>query len=488
VEIPVGAMNRVAPLPAPLVVVAGAARALAGGRSAAERLSAYCDYLRDALPAGAVRFHGAVRRTDQVSTGRAAAAAPTITVAVPRPDGREATLEVSDAGRPAAELVPLLDTLAALLAAALGPTDSDEPDPDGALARIHRLTIDALPVGLYVVDRDLRVVLWNRKRETGTQGLRRNDVIGRPVTEVLRGQSPAALEAAFARVFATGEAEVREQEVSSGGEARTYRISRLPVRVDGSVVSHVVTIGEDVTETRAIQRAMYQSEKLAAVGQLAAGVMHEINNPLATIGGCVAAITGRLGPGMPPKVAEYLAIVASEVDRCTGIIEELLDFSRAGRGGTPVTSTDLNAVILRTLELLEHHQRFRRLRVVRALDSALPVIAGNAERLVQAAMAILLNAADATAGTGVVTVRTRVDGGLVVAEFVDDGAGIPADILPRIFDPFFTTKGQGRGTGLGLAVCYGIVADHRGTLTAHSEPGAGTLFRMAFPPEGQGDS
>ena len=106
---------------------------------------------------------------------------------------------------------------------------------------------------------------------------------------------------------------------------------------------------------------------------------------------------------------------------------------------------------------------------------------GNAERVIQAIMAILLNAADATGGRGTVSITTRVDGPWIIAELSDDGPGIPPDILPKIFEPFYTTKGPTRGTGLGLAICYGIVADHQGRLDVRSEPGH-TVFRMALPP------
>jgi len=253
------------------------------------------------------------------------------------------------------------------------------------------------------------------------------------------------------------------------------------MRLDGDAISHVITIGEDVTATRALQRAMQQTEKLAAVGQLAAGVMHEINNPLATIGACVAAISSRLGGAAEPVVREYLDIIESEVVRCTNIVDGLLDFSRAGRGGGALERTDVEAVIERTLYLLKHHQRFRRLQVVREIAPELPAILGNGERLIQAVMAILLNAADATGGRGEVVIRARHEGRFVVIEFQDDGPGIPPEVLPKVFEPFYTTKGPSRGTGLGLAICYGIVADHHGRLEARSEPSRGTTFVMALP-------
>ncbi len=473
-------------LPPPLAVVAGAARTLAGDAPPTERLRTLCEHLRTMLPASEVRLRAGQRRTDEVSASDGGPGAnATFSVTIPWGGERQAVLEVVAPLRPPAELRPILDAVAAMIAAVLPVyVAHQESETPGVDHQLSRLTIDALPVGLYVVDREFRIVLWNRRREIGTQGLRREDVIGRPVTEVLHRQDPDVLRAEFESVFTSGEAYLSEQDVEIGGERRRYRTSRLPVSLDGRTISHVMTIGEDVTETHALQRAMHQTEKLAAVGTLAAGVMHEINNPLATIGACVAAISARIGKSAEPVVGEYLDIIESEVTRCTNIIDGLLDFSRAGRDGGAMEPTDLNALLERTLYLLKHHQRFRRLQVTRELQVELPRVRGNGERLIQAAMAILLNAADASNGRGGVTVRTFADGAHVVVEFHDDGPGIPADILPKIFDPFFTTKGPSRGTGLGLAICYGIVADHRGRLEVRSEPGKGTTFRMSLPRAG----
>ena len=464
----------------PLAVVSGAARAISGPGSAAERFQRLCEHLCATLPADEVRLHAGQRRSDRLAQGNSDPGSAACVVDVPWGSGRHAVLEAVGSRRAPAELRPVLETVATLLAAALPALEDDASDP-GLERALHRLTIDSLPVGLYVVDQDFRIVLWNRKRETGTQGLRRADVLGRPVFEVLHRQSENVLRAEFQRVFATGEILEHEQEVRLGvSGSRTYRTSRLPMRVAGEEVSHVITIGEDVTESRAMQQAMHQTEKLAAIGQLTAGVMHEVNNPLATIGACVAAISARLGSSVEPVVQEYLDIIESEVGRCTKIVDGLLDFSRAGRGGTDQELVDLNALLERTLFLLKHHQRFRRLNVERNFTIELPAVRGDGERLIQAAMAILLNAADATGGRGTVSLTTCRDGPWAVVELSDDGPGIPADVLPRIFEPFFTTKGPSRGTGLGLAICYGIVADHHGRLEVRSEPGQ-TTFRIALP-------
>lgn len=468
----------------PLAIIAGGVRILGSTAPAAERLRQLCEHLRISLPAHEVRLRAGARRADDITVtdGLVGEGATPFTVTIPWRGDRHAVLEVAGATRSPAELRPVLETLATILATVL-PTFELGGDEEAARERkLHRLTIDSLPVGLYVVDDQFRIVLWNRKRETGMQGLRREDVLGRVVQDVLFRQSSESLQGEFESVFQTGETHESEQEVQIGeGDPRIFRTSRIPMRVEGAAVSHVISIGEDVTEKHTIQRMMHQTEKLAAVGQLAAGVMHEINNPLATIGACVAAISSRLGVSAEPVVREYLDIIESEVVRCTNIVDGLLDFSRAGRSVETFEATDLNALLERTLYLLKHHQRFRRLKVIRDFDAELPTIDGNSERLLQAAMAILLNAADATGGHGAVVVRTRVEMGMVVVEFQDDGPGIPPDILPKIFEPFYTTKGPSRGTGLGLAICYGIVADHHGRLDVRSEQGRGSVFRMALP-------
>jgi len=351
--------------------------------------------------------------------------------------------------------------------------------------RFTSLIIDSLPVGLYVIDREYRIQVWNRKRETGTQGLRRSEVMGRRVFEVLTRQSAGQLRAEFDRVFRAGEVQQLEIEVEgqSPGETRYYRISRIPMRLDGDAITHVITIGEDVTDSREVQLRILQSEKLAAVGQLAAGVMHEINNPLATIGACVAAIDARLGESADSTVREYLEIIDKEVDRCTRIVDGLLDFSRP-KEAAPKQPIAVNAMVEQTLFLLKHHQRFRRINVTRELADSPPPVLVNDEQMIQVLMALMLNGVDAMDGGGVLTVRTRQHPHRtdeVLIEVSDTGHGIPAADLPKIFEPFYTTKPPGRGTGLGLSICYGIVEQHLGRIEVDSLPGLGATFRVYLP-------
>jgi two-component system NtrC family sensor kinase len=352
--------------------------------------------------------------------------------------------------------------------------------------RFISLIIDSLPIGLYVVDRDYRIKIWNRQREIGAPGLRRDEVVGRQVFEVLTRQPAEELRADFDRVFETGQILQDELEVKLGGEVRSFRLSKIPMRLEGDEISHVITIGEDVTESRRIQGQIMQSEKLAAIGQLAAGVMHEINNPLATISACVAAIEPRLGALASREktaVAEYLEIIDKEVDRCTRIVDGLLDFSRPK--GKAKGRVILNALVDETLFLLKHHRKFKRLGLVRELDPSLPATLGNAEQLTQVLMALMLNAVDAMDDRrGKLTVRTGRNANHpdeVLVEIEDNGVGIPRADQSKIFEPFYTTKPPGRGTGLGLSICYGIVEEHRGRIEVDSQPGQGSIFRVFLP-------
>src|SRR6266508_3142702 len=317
------------------------------------------------------------------------------------------------------------------------------------------------------------------------QGVSREEALGREVFEVLDRQPRELLRQEFDRVFTTGEIQQVEMESLATGEARYYRITKIPMRLDDDEISHVITIGEDVTDWRRAQQRLTQTEKLAAVGQLAAGVMHEINNPLATILACCEALGLRLGdlPTAERQAQEeYLKIIDTEVQRCRRIVDGLLDFSRPKRGHQrPV---DINAVIEQTLFLLKHHDRFKYLTVDRQLAAGLPAPSADPERLIQCFMALMLNALDAMNARGVLTVRTCVNphrGDEILVDFIDTGAGIRQEDLSKIFEPFFTTKPQGRGTGLGLSVAYGIVEEHRGRIEVESQVGVGSNFKVYLP-------
>ena len=347
--------------------------------------------------------------------------------------------------------------------------------------RVTERIIDSLPVGLYVIDRDYRISVWNKKRETGMQGVSREEAIGRTIFEILHRQPATVLRREFDEVFATGRLQVFQMESMVTGELRTYRLSKIPMRLDDGPVTHGITVGEDVTAWRSAQDRFSQAEKLAAIGTLAAGVMHEINNPLATIAACAESLE-LANENAAEDLLDGLRLIQSEVQRCKGIVDSLLDFSRPKAGDK--TLVNVNDAIERTLFVLKHHTRFKKLQVQVDLDRTLSaVVRANAEQLMQVFMSLLINAMDAMQDRGTVTLRTRwgPDAQSVVTEIIDQGEGIRRADLPKIFEPFFTTKPPGRGTGLGLSICYAIVAEHDGRIEVDSAPGEGSVFRIILP-------
>jgi len=413
----------------------------------------------------------------------------------------------------------------------LDPTSAVMPPPDAEAAqalrtrvaeleaelaaRVHELAeqqrfiervVDSLPLGLYVVDRTYRIQAWNHKRETGLQGISRKRALGRTIFEVLHRQPAAVLKREFDEVFASGRMQQFQMESRATGDVRTYRLSKIPMRLDDAQprqVTHVITIGEDITDWRAALDRTAQSEKLAALGQMAAGVMHEINNPLATIAACAetlglqwtdaaredGATALRRVPAGDPR--ELLRIIDLEVQRCSAIVQGLLDFARP----KPLMheSLDLNGVVRQTLFVLQHHPRVRQVSLVTELESAEVLrVRGDSDRLVQVLMALMLNAIDASPDGARIVVRsyalsTGAPPGASPAcavEVVDEGHGIASGLLPRVFEPFFTTKAPGRGTGLGLSICYGLIMEHGGLLSVDSVVGQGSTFRVVLPADG----
>lgn len=351
--------------------------------------------------------------------------------------------------------------------------------------------IDSMPVGLYVVDREYRIQAWNHKRETGLQGVSRHSALGRTIFEVLHRQPAAVLKREFDEVFASGRMQQFQMESRATGAMRTFRLSKIPMRVDDarpSFVTHVITIGEDITDWRSALDRIAQSEKLAALGQLATGVMHEINNPLATIAACAETLSLQAGDeaaGIPRgDPVELLRIIDLEVHRCKRIVQGLLDFARPKP--VQLDDLDLNAVVRQAMFLLQHHPRRKRVSLVTELEESVPLLVrGDADRLVQVVMALVLNALDASAEGARIVVRSTAirvrDLHCCVIDVIDEGHGIPLDSLPKVFEPFYTTKEPGRGTGLGLSICYGLVMEHGGVLSADSTLGHGATFRMVLP-------
>lgn len=224
-----------------------------------------------------------------------------------------------------------------------------------------------------------------------------------------------------------------------------------------------------------------RAERLSAVGMLAAGVSHELNNPL----GIILSTAGNLRDGLDPRHPwrEDITIIEHETERCRRIIQGLLNFAASG-DSNPV-EVDVNALLRETFALAVRDERARKLKAAWALDPHLPMLLVDPRQMQQVFLNLLLNAADATDGPGVVTIRSgeSIEGGQrkVLIEFADSGSGIQPKDLDHIFDPFYTTKKGGAGFGLGLAVSYGIIASHGGEITVASELGRGSTFAITLP-------
>lgn len=234
-----------------------------------------------------------------------------------------------------------------------------------------------------------------------------------------------------------------------------------------------------------------QIEKMAAIGQLAAGVAHELNTPLGTIlivsNELERALSGYRGAEVPREmIFEYLADMRGEINRCKTIINDLLEFSK--KGITLFEKTDVNALIAKTVEFIKKGNND--IEISKTLDPLLPHVKTDPGRFRQILFNIIKNATEAVRenGGGKVEIVTGSRGSHIFASVIDNGPGMPKEVLKRAFEPFFTTKPVGKGTGLGLSISYGIIKDLNGEIKIESEPGKGTKVNLLLPIEPNGEA
>ena len=351
-----------------------------------------------------------------------------------------------------------------------------------ALTELRENLVRSIPVGVISVDREGLIQSINPAQEQLSE-VQAAEVEGRSIYEVFAGREDEAGVLGMLNNVLSGprreDLTLSNQATPFTCEAReSYRVRIAPLRNRRGEVDGAVLLQEDLSERARLQAQLLRSEKLSSVGVLAAGVAHEINNPLTTILGYAKLLLEGLAPEHADRPA--LELVADEARRVQEIVRNLLDFSRQDRG-EEVTAVSLGELLERTLSLVAPDLRKRQVEVQKELDSQIPMVLADGRRLEQVFVNLITNAAHAMDGGGTVTLRTGSQEpreAPVWVEVEDTGTGITPEIQVRIFDPFFTTKEQGQGTGLGLAVSHGIITDLGGQIEVRSSPGQGTTFRV----------
>ncbi len=345
-----------------------------------------------------------------------------------------------------------------------------------------RAFLESASEGIVVVDVAGRIVLVNAKTEE-MFGYPRAELIGRPIELLVphrHRQGHVAHREAYMRA-------PRARSMGRGLDLAGVKKSgvEFPVEISLSYVGAdegtlAIAFVTDISERLAYQRAARQSDKLAALGTLSAGVAHEVNNPIGIIIARVEVMILEAGDdALAPETRRDLEVILRQARRVATITQGLLSFARQSTGShEPVA---LNRVVEEIVQLAQKDMSRSRVMVSTALSEGLPAITADANAIGQVVLNLLTNARAAMPDGGSITIETSLveEGRSIRLAVRDTGSGIPPEILPKIFDPFFTTRQD--GTGLGLAISHGIMADHGGTIEVSSEPGKGTVFTLKFP-------
>ncbi len=346
-----------------------------------------------------------------------------------------------------------------------------------------RAFLESAGEGILVADRDGRIVLANAKIEQ-MFGHRRDELLGQPV-DILLPERFRDVHVGHRSTY-TSEPRVRPMGLGLDLAGRRKDGSEFPVEISLSFTEteegiRIMAFITDITERLTLQRAARQSEKLAALGTLAAGLAHELNNPIGIIASRIDLMLMEAeGRNLPTGVREDLQVLHRNARRVARIAQGLLSFARQSPGQRgPV---DLNRVVEDMLLLAGKQMTKEGIRINTTLDRALPLVLGDANALEQVILNLMTNSREAMVDGGEIRIETGLSperSGWVRLVVADTGPGISPEELPKIFDPFYTTKPE--GTGLGLSVSFGIIRDHQGTVDVQSGPGRGTTFILSFP-------
>ena len=401
---------------------------------------------------------------------------------------KEGTIAVMALGRKAtteplsSEDMALLSAVAAQAATALENgrlyrqlrTKADELE---RMRQFSENILESLNDGLVVLDRDGRVVRWNRPMEE-IYGLRHESAVGLGFEELFESGIVRMICGSKAGA-AEGTAHYRIPMSTRHDPPRRLLVNlgATPLRDSHAAVVGSIVIVEDISTRVQLEEQLQISEKMASIGLLAAGVAHEVNTPLTGISSFTQMLLEGAKPDDPSTAV--LEKIERQTFRAAKIVNGLLNLARPAQVDSG--PCDINAVVNDVLSLLEHQFRNGSIQVRKELSPVSPEVQGIEHKLQQVFLNLFLNARDAMPKGGWLTIVTRADRDAAIVEVADTGSGIPAEQLSRIYDPFFTTKDIGKGTGLGLSITYGIVQEHGGSITCDSQVGQGTRFSIRLP-------
>ena len=302
--------------------------------------------------------------------------------------------------------------------------------------------------------------------------------VNRPIDRLLAATKNAAHGNLDQNVTIRSHDELGELSGSFNNMITELKRSRDAIEEWTQTLEHRVK--ERTQELQQVQDQLVRAGKMAAIGELAAGVAHEINNPLTGVLTFSSLMLKKVDEKNPWK--RDLENIVEQTTRCRNIVRGLLDFARQRKPDK--REWDIHTLIERTLTLLENQAPFQNIKITKQFQADVPRLLVDADQMQQVFMNILLNSADAMARDGgTLTIRTGSKNGIAQVSFTDSGCGIAKEHLSKLFDPFFTTKETGKGTGLGLAISYGIIQSHGGDIEVESEPGKGSTFRIKLPIE-----
>ncbi len=333
---------------------------------------------------------------------------------------------------------------------------------------------------IIILDAQDRIVMWNKAAEA-LYGWRKQEIAGKPVSLIVPDDPRSRQEIEWINEQVRRKGFVRNfrtNRLTRDGKKITIEVSRTAIKDEEGQFIGSSVISRDMTQNEQLRNQLVHSEKLSAVGTLAAGIAHEIGSPLTTISSLSQLLLAQIDEA---SFKEKIILIQHSIDRISRIVRTLVDFSRPIQ--QKIEMVYLNRVIEEVIHIVKYDRRLKYREVKAELTPRIPQVRCSFDQLLQVFINICLNAADAMEHNqeGKLLIRTWHDGEMVFASVSDNGGGIAAQHLPHIFEPFFTTKAEGKGTGLGLWVSYNILKAYSGDIAVESTQGQGTTFTLSLP-------